>query len=152
MTDAAILAAIPHRPPFLMIDSILDHTPGEYARSQRRIAEDDPVFVGHFPDDPVYPGVLIVENMAQTACFALASDTSGSTAGPYLLARINQSTFMRKVVPGETLVTEARIVRRFERMAEFACVCKVGDSTVAKAEMLVTFNVPAEPTHRQEAS
>lgn len=134
----AIKAAIPHRPPFLLLDEIIAHTPGEFAIATRRIVAGDPIFEGHFPDFAVFPGVLLIENMAQTACFAIASAAEpGADAPVYLLARVNQCTFSRMVRPGDTLTTEARLARDFGRLAQFDCIVRVGDETAARAELLV---------------
>lgn len=129
---------IPQRPPFLMVNRVLDGDPGHWARSEYYVDPALPVFTGHFPDFPVLPGVLITENMAQTACWALASAGSGGAdSGLYVLARITQCSFSRMVRPGEILITEARLQRDLGKFAIFDCLSQVGGQTAAKAELLV---------------
>lgn len=131
---------IPQRPPFLLIDRVVDAEPGVWARSHYAVDAANPVFLGHFPDFKVLPGVLIVENMAQTACWTLAAPaTPAQTAsdGLYLLARVNQCSFSRMVRPGDLLVTEARLQRSVGPFTVFDCTARVGDARVARAELLV---------------
>lgn len=132
---------IPHRPPFLLIDSIIAAARGEFAVSTRHVLESDPVFSGHFPGFAVYPGVLVLENMAQTACYVLASEDLAADAGAekplYVLARVNQCTFSRMVRPGEQLRTEARLIRRVAQFAQFSCESQANGAIVAKADLLV---------------
>ncbi len=138
---ADIKAVVPHRPPFLLLDNIIDYAPDEFAIASRYIDPADPVFTGHFPDFAVYPGVLMIEIMAQTACFALAI-AAQEDAGKelYVLARVNQCTFKRMVRPNETLTIESRLTRDFGRLAMFKCVVHVGDELAAEAELLVGRN------------
>jgi 3-hydroxyacyl-[acyl-carrier-protein] dehydratase len=131
---------IPQRPPFLLIDRVVDADPGIWAHSHYTVDAANPVFLGHFPDFKVLPGVLIVENMAQTACWTLAARVTAARTpqdGLYLLARVNQCSFSRMVRPGDLLVTEARLQRSVGPFTVFDCVARVGETSVARAELLV---------------
>jgi 3-hydroxyacyl-[acyl-carrier-protein] dehydratase len=135
--DLPVTEVIPHRPPFLLIDRIVDAQPGQFAVSRYSVRPDNPVFSGHFPDFPVLPGVLLVENMAQTACWALAAEARTLERSLYVLARINQCTFQRMVCPGDELTTRAQLTRLLGQFALFDCEVHVGEVRAAKAELLV---------------
>lgn len=136
---------IPQQEPFLLLDGILDYAPGSRCVACRYIDPQDQVFRGHFPGNPVLPGVLIVEGMAQTGCFLIAREERQKRR-LYVLAKINQCTFLRRVIPGETLIIEAELTRRFERLAVLSCLARVGDELVAKAELVVGCSDPTPST------
>ena len=105
---AQVEALLPHRPPFLLVDEVLDGEPGVSCVASRTLRGDDFWFAGHFPGNPVMPGVLIVEALAQTATIAAASGAEiGGKIG--LFAGIDKVRFKRVVRPGDTLRLEAQI-------------------------------------------
>ncbi len=130
---------IPQREPFVLIDGIVDYRPGERCTSYRYVDPVDPVFRGHFPGEPVLPGVHLIENMAQTGCFLVARE-DGEKAGErfYVLARVSDCSFNRPVKPGETVLTEAEITRRFDRVCILSCRASVGGEKAAQAELIVS--------------
>lgn len=130
------LDIIPQRAPFLMVDKIMEGEPGQFATSSYRVQPDNPVFIGHFPDSPIFPGVLVIENMAQTACWVCAATASDEPA-LYVLVRVNQCTFQNMVKPGDELITTARLSRMINQFAQFDCEVCVAGGRVAKAELLV---------------
>ena len=101
---------IPHRHPFLLIDGIEDYEPGEYAVGYKCVTYREDFFAGHFPEEPVMPGVLIVEAMAQAGAVAVLSmeQFKGKTA---YFGGIDKAKFRRKVVPGDTLRIEVEIIK-----------------------------------------
>lgn len=110
LTTKQIMEILPHRHPFLLVDTIEEMEPGVRAVGKKCVTYDEPYFVGHFPGEPVMPGVLIIEAMAQTGAVALLSqeEFKGRTA---YFAGINSAKFKRKVVPGDVLMIETEIVK-----------------------------------------
>ena len=102
---------IPHRHPFLLVDYIEDYEPGEFAVGYKCVTFREDFFRGHFPQEPVMPGVLIVEALAQTGAVAILSveENRGKTA---YFAGINSAKFKRKVVPGDVLTLETEIIKQ----------------------------------------
>lgn len=102
---------LPHRPPFLFVDEVLALEPGESARARLRVDHEAAFFAGHFPGNPILPGVIIIEALAQTgALAALAESDSGGKLA--LFAGIERARFRRVVRPGEELILETRLTRR----------------------------------------
>ena len=102
---------IPHRHPFLLIDCIEEVTPGEGAVGYKNVTYNEPWFAGHFPQEPVMPGVLIVEALAQVGAVAILSEEGNKGRTAYLGA-INNAKFKKMVVPGDKLKLECHIIKR----------------------------------------
>lgn len=102
---------IPQRDPFLMIDEVEDYIPGESAVAYKHVREDEYYFKGHFPGNPIMPGVLIVESLAQTGAVAILSmeENKGKNA---LFGGIDKLRFKKQVIPGDTLKLEVKIIKR----------------------------------------
>lgn len=111
MDRRQIEGIIPHRDPFLLIDEIEEMVPGVSAIGYKYVKEDEPYFKGHFPNNPVMPGVLIVEALAQTGAVSILSEPGfvGKTA---FMAQVDKCKFKRMVVPGDTLKLECEIIKR----------------------------------------
>lgn len=105
-----IMEIIPHRQPFLLIDTIEELESGKRAVGKKCVSFNEPFFGGHFPGEPVMPGVLIVEALAQVGAVAILSEENfkGKTA---YFAAINSAKFKRKVVPGDVLMLETEIIK-----------------------------------------
>lgn len=131
-----ILRLLPHRYPFLMVDRVVDIGPdGEGGIGIKNVTANEPHFQGHFPDNPVMPGVLIVEGMAQTAG-AIASATQGWSAPPTVLfLTIDKAKFRKPVLPGDTI--EYRVTRTAKKrtMYWFRGEAYVRGELVAEAEV-----------------
>lgn len=111
MGTKEIMEIIPHRQPFLLLDTIEELEPGKRAVGKKCVSYNEPFFAGHFPGEPVMPGVLIVEALAQAGAVAILShpDFKGKTA---YFGAINNARFKQKVVPGDVLILELEIIKQ----------------------------------------
>lgn len=106
-----IMEIIPHRQPFLLIDTIEELEPGKRAVGKKCVTYNEPYFGGHFPKEPVMPGVLIVEALAQVGAVAILSEPEFQGKTAYFGA-INSAKFKKKVVPGDVLILELEIIKK----------------------------------------
>ena len=133
----AIKELLPHREPFLMLDEVVACTPHESVTAIKNVTADEPHFAGHFPGNPVMPGVLIVEAMAQAG--GILSHISNGDLVPkplYFLARVEDARFRRPVVPGECLVIEVNVDKVKRGMWWYRCEARVGEEVVATAMII----------------
>ena len=134
---AAINEILPHREPFLMLDEIVACTPDESITAIKNVTADEPHFAGHFPGNPVMPGVLIIEAMAQAG--GVLSHISNGDLVPkplYFLARIEDARFRRPVVPGEQLLIRVDADKVKRGMWWYRCEARVNDDVVASATII----------------
>lgn len=131
----AIKRVIPHREPFLLVDSVEDLQPGESATGRLTLTGEEDFFRGHFPEYPVMPGVLIVEAMAQVGAVALLSqeEAAGKIA---FFAGIDKVRFKRQVKPGDTLRMSVRITRRRGPIGFGEGEAYVGDELACSGELM----------------
>ena len=140
-----ILHYLPHRYPFLLIDRVLECVPGERLVGVKNVTINEPFFVGHFPQRPVMPGVLILEAMAQ-ACGLLAFKTREAQPDEeqpdarklFYLVGIEKSRFKRPVEPGDCLRLAARHIRTVRGIWIFETEARVDGGVVAQAEIRCT--------------
>ena len=125
---------IPHRAPFLMIDKVEDYTPGENAIAYKNVNINEWYFQGHFPGNPIMPGVLITESLAQTGAIAILSleENKGKNA---LFGGIDNMKFKKMVVPGDTLKLEVKIIKRKGPIGVGEAVATVDGKIAAKGEL-----------------
>lgn len=130
-----ILKILPHRYPFLMIDRIIELVPGQKAVGLKNVTANEPQFTGHWPENPVMPGVLMLEAMAQVGGIFLLSeaDASGKTA---FFAGMDGVRFRRQVSPGDQLIITAELIRRKGGMGKVAAVARVGDEVAVEGEFM----------------
>ena len=105
-----IMEIIPHRQPFLLLDTVEELIPGQRAVAKKCVTYNEPFFQGHFPGEPVMPGVLIIEALAQAGAVAILSkeENRGKTA---YFAAIDSAKFKKKVIPGDILILETEIIK-----------------------------------------
>ena len=129
-----IMEILPHRNPFLLIDTIEELVPGEKAVAKKNATMNEPYFMGHFPGNPVMPGVLIIEALAQTGAVAILcqDEWKGKTA---YFAGINNAKFKQKVVPGDTLELTTEIIKVKGPIGVGKAVAKVNGKTACMAEL-----------------
>ncbi|MCI8858259.1 MAG: 3-hydroxyacyl-ACP dehydratase FabZ [Lachnospiraceae bacterium] len=111
MGTKEIMEIIPHRQPFLLLDTIEELEPGKRAVGKKCVTYNEPFFAGHFPGEPVMPGVLIVEALAQAGAVAILSNPEFKGKTAYFGA-INNARFKQKVVPGDVLMLELEIIKQ----------------------------------------
>ncbi|MEH6549548.1 MAG: 3-hydroxyacyl-ACP dehydratase FabZ [Pseudomonadales bacterium] len=133
-----ILEHLPHRYPFLLVDRIVEITEGESIVGYKNVTFNEPFFAGHFPGDPVMPGVLIIEAMAQTAG-VLGFKTAGIKPQDgviYYFVGADKIRFRRPVVPGDKLMMRAELVSAKRNVWKFSCSASVDGVTVCSAIIL----------------
>lgn len=133
----AILGQMPHRYPFLLVDRITECVPGSHIVGLKNVTINEPFFSGHFPGNPVMPGVLIIEALAQ-ATGILAYSTVNKTAADevYYLASVDKVRFKRPVVPGDQLILHGKLERCMRNVWRFATHAEVDGKLVARAELM----------------
>ena len=134
LTTKEILNIIPHRQPFMLIDTIEELEAGVKAVGKKCVSYNEPFFAGHFPEEPVMPGVLTVEALAQAGAVAILSkeENKGKTA---YFGGINKCRFKGKVVPGDKLKLETRIIKSKGPMGIGEAVASVDGKIVVTAEL-----------------
>ena len=136
MEIGEILSVLPHRYPFLMIDRVVGMRGDEAAIGIKNVTVNEPQFQGHFPDEPVFPGVLLIEGMAQTAgVLCVASREAAARPKRVYFITIDKAKFRRPVRPGDTVEYHMTKINRRKTMWWFRGEAKVGGEIVAEAEV-----------------
>jgi 3-hydroxyacyl-[acyl-carrier-protein] dehydratase len=134
ITAQQLLNILPHRYPFLLVDKILDIEEGKRVVALKNVTINEPFFVGHFPDHPIMPGVLLIEMMAQAGgvMLLLSEVHRGKLA---YLAGVEKARFRKPVLPGDTLITEVEMVKTRSGIGWVKAITRVDDKVVCEAEL-----------------
>jgi 3-hydroxyacyl-[acyl-carrier-protein] dehydratase len=130
-----ILNLLPHRYPFLMIDRIIEVDSDDSAIGIKNVSANEPIFQGHFPGNPVFPGVLIIEGMAQTAgAIAIAADQTKGRHIVYMVT-VDKCKFRKPARPGDVIEYHIKKIRRRSAMGWYEARAMVGSTLIAEAEV-----------------
>ena len=133
---AAIMKSLPHRYPFLMVDRIVSIRGDEFAIGIKNVTYNEPQFLGHFPGNPVFPGVLMIEGMAQTAgAVCVLSQMGGDRPRHVYFLTIDKAKFRKPVTPGDTIEYHMTKISQRRKMWWYRGEAKVGGQLVAEAEV-----------------
>ncbi|HST31103.1 MAG TPA: 3-hydroxyacyl-ACP dehydratase FabZ family protein [Chthoniobacterales bacterium] len=125
---------LPHRPPFVFVRKLIARDPGVSAECETEFPSDDPMFAGHFPGDPLVPGVILTEALAQTAGIAAHVENSGRR---FLLSAIRHMKFLRPVRPGEKIILRARKLGAVDQLLQFEVEAIVDNNPVTTGQIVL---------------
>jgi 3-hydroxyacyl-[acyl-carrier-protein] dehydratase len=134
---------LPHRPPFVFVRELIKCTPGCFAEAATSFAADDPIFAGHFPGNPLVPGVILTEALAQTAGIAAASGYAGVPKPLFLLSAVRSMKFLRAVRPGEQVGLRAERLAQVGDLVQFKVDASINGERVAEGQIVLS--VAASP-------
>ena len=138
MLSEEVKQFLPHRYPFLLVDRVLDCTPGDSLTAIKNVTVNEPFFQGHFPQKAIMPGVLIIEALAQ-ATGLLGFRTMSETPSDdllYMLVGVDNVRFKRQVIPGDQLVLKVKLLKKSRIIWKFSCEATVDGELVTAADML----------------
>ena len=131
----AVLKLLPHRYPFLMVDRVIDIQGDEHGIGIKNVTFNEPHFQGHFPSNPVFPGVLMIEGMAQTAGVLCIAATSSNQPKQVFFLTIDKAKFRKPVVPGDTIEYHMKKINRRKNMWWYRGEAIVAGQIVAEADL-----------------
>ncbi|MDH5545125.1 MAG: 3-hydroxyacyl-ACP dehydratase FabZ [Gammaproteobacteria bacterium] len=132
-----ILEYLPHRFPFLLVDKVIGFEPGKSITAVKNVTVNEPFFPGHFPQKPVFPGVLIVEAMAQTTgLLAFATEGGAPSGSLFYLVAVDNARFKQPVEPGDQLIMDVEFIKAMRGVWKFSASAKVDGKVVASAELM----------------
>lgn len=136
-----VLKILPHRYPFLMIDRVLDYEIDSHLTAIKNVTINEPFFVGHFPHRPVFPGVMMIEAMAQASAIlaSLGIEAEADETTVYLFAATDNVRFKRQVEPGDQMQLNVKLNRRRGRIWKTSATVTVDGALCAKADITFTY-------------
>lgn len=129
---------IKQRPPFQMIERVLELEPNVSAKGLKNISVNEPYFAGHFPDTPIMPGVLLIESAAQLCSLVISSEENSNDDKIYVLLKVKDFKFLKPVIPGDTLIIDVSADIITAGSATFSATISVDGNVRAKGSMLFT--------------
>ena len=143
---ARILRILPHRPPFLLIDRVIDVEPRKSARAIKCVSINEPIFQGHFPGEPVFPPVLCIEALSQLLCVLLyASRALDPKQHRYAFAGVDKAKFRQPIVPGDSVALVIEVVHHRSNIWKCSGTASVGDVLCVEAELLAAIQDNESP-------
>jgi 3-hydroxyacyl-[acyl-carrier-protein] dehydratase len=138
-----ILRRLPHRYPFLLVDRVLEWRKGESIRALKNVTVNEPFFMGHFPERPVMPGVIIIEALAQAAGVLLfvSAGVVPDASMRFYFAGIDKARFRKPVLPGDQLILTAKLERNMRGIWRVTTTGYVGDDVVCEADLLLALDL-----------
>ena len=140
MDIKAILDLLPHRYPFVMVDRILDFERGKTITGLKNVSMGEPFFQGHFPEEPVMPGVLILEGMAQVGAVLAYLSTDSIEGKLVYFAGLDKVRFRKVVRPGDQLIFKLELIKQKSKLTKMSGKAYVDDVLVTEADLLATFS------------
>jgi 3-hydroxyacyl-[acyl-carrier-protein] dehydratase len=137
-SDATRPFFLPHRPPFIFVRDLVECREGESAECETFFEADDPMFAGHFPGNPLVPGVILTEALAQTAGIAAASGYPESARPLFLLSAIRAMKFFRAVRPRQTIRLRAEKLAQVDDLLQFSVEATVDGESVAQGQLVLS--------------
>lgn len=132
-----IMALLPHRYPMLLVDKVVDYEAGKYLHAIKNVTANEPIFTGHFPGQPIFPGVMILEAMAQATGLLGFKTTEGREDNElYLFAAIDNARFKNPVYPGDTMHLHVDFIKERRNLWKFYGEAKVDGKVVCTAELM----------------
>lgn len=132
-----IMTMLPHRYPFLLVDRVVDFEEGQWLKAIKNVSVNEPCFTGHFPGQPIFPGVLILEAMAQaTGVLAVKSYGKLKEDELYYFASIDKARFKRPVLPGDQILLEVNFLKEKRGISLFTGKAYVDGKVVCEAELM----------------
>ncbi|WP_172123317.1 MULTISPECIES: 3-hydroxyacyl-ACP dehydratase FabZ [unclassified Devosia] len=136
MSLAEILKSLPHRYPMLMIDRIIDIDGDETAVGIKNVTFNEPIFQGHFPENPIFPGVLIIEGMAQTAgAIVIKHDSGTGRKNIVLMLGVDKAKFRKPAIPGDKIEFHIAKIQRRRNVGRYEARAIVDGTVIAEAEI-----------------
>lgn len=134
LSNKEIMEILPHRYPFLLVDKVVDYEPGKWAKGIKCVSANEMQFLGHFPNEPVMPGVLIIEALAQVGAIAVLTEEENKGKLVFF-GGIKNARFKKKVVPGDVLTMKCELIARKGPIGFGKAVALVGGKVAASAEL-----------------
>ena len=132
-----VMEFLPHRYPFLMVDRVIETKKGESLSALKNVSINEPFFQGHFPNQPIMPGVLVLEALAQaTGLLAFSSMLVDHEKKIYMLVGIDKVRFRGQVLPGDQLILNVRLKRNVRGIGIYQCSALVNGTVVTEAELM----------------
>ena len=145
---ADIIKILPHSYPFLLIDRVIECDSGKSIKAIKNVTFNEPFFIGHFPNNPVMPGVLIIESLAQVAAVCVLSKNIEENATVYLMS-VESAKFRKPVTPGDTLTLQVNVKNTRLRTCKFECIAYVSEEKVAEATILAMLQKKNEASKKK---